>query len=106
MPAGRPKGSMNKKSRINLVAAKYNLKPLDYMLQILNDDDEEPAKRFAAATAAAPYCHARLSQVETRDVTEYDGNPDSITTDQLAAIVSGAGRSHDAAKKKGKGKLH
>jgi len=79
---------------------------LQFLLDVMDDTNNHLSVRMDAAKSATPYLHARLSQVETRDVTEYDGNPDSITTDQLAAIVSGAGRSHDAAKKKGKGKLH
>jgi len=63
MPGGRPKGSKNKKSRINLVAAHYDLMPLDYMLTILNDTEQDQAARIDAAKSAAPYIHPKLANV-------------------------------------------
>jgi hypothetical protein len=74
MPGGRPKGSMNKKSRINIVAAHYDLKPLDHMMTVLNDEDKSDAERMDAAKSAAPYIHPRLAQTQlevTGDIT-YD----------------------------------
>ena len=44
------------------------LTPLEYMLQVLSGDHPDargPADRQWAATAAAPYMHARLSQVNS-----------------------------------------
>lgn len=38
--------------------------PLDYMLSMLRDEKLEPAARFEAAKAAAPYVHAKLAAVE------------------------------------------
>ena len=38
--------------------------PLDYMLQILRDEDRDTAERMDAAKAAAPYVHAKLASVE------------------------------------------
>ena len=35
--------------------------PLDYLLWIMRDEDQEARSRLDAAKAAAPYCHARLS---------------------------------------------
>lgn len=64
MPGGRPKGSPNKKSKINLLAAKYDLKPLDYMLSTLNDKEEERSVRMDAAKSAAPYIHPRLASID------------------------------------------
>ena len=64
MPAGRPKGSMNHKSRINLVAAKYDLLPLAHMLNVLNDEDEDSSARMDAAKSAAPYVHPKLANIE------------------------------------------
>src|SRR5262245_13160812 len=41
-----------------------NMKPLDYMLSVLrNEESGEVARRWAAASAA-PYCHPKLAVVE------------------------------------------
>jgi predicted DNA-binding protein (UPF0251 family) len=37
--------------------------PLDYMLAIMRDESQPVNRRIAAAKAAAPYCHPRLSPV-------------------------------------------
>jgi hypothetical protein len=38
--------------------------PLDYLLKIMRDKDQDARSRLDAAKAAAPYCHARLSSTE------------------------------------------
>jgi hypothetical protein len=38
--------------------------PLDYLLGIMRDEDQDARWRLDAAKAAAPYCHARLSSTE------------------------------------------
>ena len=35
------------------------LMPLDYLLQIMRDADEDKGRRMQAATLAAPYCHPK-----------------------------------------------
>lgn len=63
--AGRPKGAINKataQKRAQIEAS--GLTPLDYMLQILRDEEKSEGARFEAAKAAAPYVHARLSTIE------------------------------------------
>jgi hypothetical protein len=50
------------------------LMPLEYMLTVLRDENAEPKERFAAAQAAAPYCHAKLASVE------YKGDADAPLT--------------------------
>lgn len=101
---GRPPGSKNKKTKGSLVAAKYDLIPLDYMLQVLNhdnstniDDDElvTPAMRMDAAKAAAPYVHARLQSVTVQE-KPYEGDPNSITNEYLAGIIARGSSSDDA----------
>jgi hypothetical protein len=63
--AGRKPGSANTRTReVADAAAKDGITPLEYMLQILRDPEEEKAVRFDAAKAAAPYIHARLSAIE------------------------------------------
>ena len=37
--------------------------PLEYMLNVMNDDDVEDTRRDRMAMAAAPYVHARASDV-------------------------------------------
>ena len=37
--------------------------PLEYMLSVMNDDDQDPTRRDRMAMAAAPYVHARASDV-------------------------------------------
>jgi hypothetical protein len=37
--------------------------PLDYMLAVMRDESQPINRRIAAAKAALPYCHARLSPV-------------------------------------------
>lgn len=63
--AGRPAGAATKKTReIADKAASEGLTPLEYMLQIMRDEAEEPRARLNAAISAAPYVHAKLSSVE------------------------------------------
>jgi hypothetical protein len=38
--------------------------PLDYLLGIIRDKDQDGRSRLDAAKAAAPYCHDRLSAIE------------------------------------------
>lgn len=42
------------------------ISPLDYMLGLLRNEDLSTEDRFEAAKAAAPYVHARLSNVESK----------------------------------------
>lgn len=56
---GRKKGSIDKRKREAEIAAS-GLTPLDYMLGIVRNDEEDKSVRLDAAKAAAPYVHARL----------------------------------------------
>ena len=62
--AGRKKGGAN---RINDEARKKaledGLSPLEYLLGVMRDEDQDDARRLDAAKAAAPYVHARLANV-------------------------------------------
>ena len=65
--AGRKPGTRNKKTREQVEAIeKSGLTPLEYLLSVLRDDARETVERMDAAKAAAPYCHARLSNVEVK----------------------------------------
>lgn len=63
--AGRKPGGanlMNREAREK--AAEGGILPLDYLLQVMRDEDADKAQRMDAAKAAAPYVHARLASVE------------------------------------------
>lgn len=63
--SGRKKGSVVTKTRaIADRAIQEGLTPLEYMLQVLRDEGEDPERRFEAAKAAAPYIHPRLAAIE------------------------------------------
>jgi hypothetical protein len=56
---GRSKGGVDKIKREAILAAQ-GITPLDYMLGIVRNEEEEKTVRLDAAKAAAPYVHARL----------------------------------------------
>lgn len=62
---GRPKGVPNKASaaREQKIAA-TGITPLDYFIELLQDQSNPTALRFEAAKAAAPYVHPRLASVQ------------------------------------------
>jgi len=65
--AGRPKGSRTKSKKkadadIPVAAAMENMTPLDYMLKIMRDPNEDQDRRCRMAIAAAPFCHARKGE--------------------------------------------
>lgn len=63
--AGRKAGVPNKRTSemVERVAAD-GIMPLDYMLQILRDENATPDARMWAAEKAAPYLHSRLANVQ------------------------------------------
>lgn len=65
--AGRPKGSKQVRSSAHLIReakASGKLMPLDYMLDVMNDQQLGLKERLSAAMAAAPYVHPRLASVQ------------------------------------------
>ena len=63
--AGRKQGSVAKlDGEARRRAHASGLTPLDYLLSIMRDPNEEKRERLDAAKAAAPYCHARLASTE------------------------------------------
>jgi len=83
--AGRPKGAKHRLTEQAISQAGGGLLPLDFMLAVLRDENRPDAERMDAAKAAAPYVHARLSQVDStvtqkRDVTE-------LTTAELDQLI-------------------
>jgi hypothetical protein len=46
------------------------LMPLEYMLQVMRDEENPPGFRMEAAKAAAQYCHAKKADEPTKEVKE------------------------------------
>lgn len=69
--AGRKKGVPNKATQEQRQAiAESGLTPLEYLLSVVRDKEEERAVRMDAAHKAAPYVHPKLAAV---DHTSSDG---------------------------------
>lgn len=80
--AGRPAGATTKRTReVAERAAEEGLTPLDFMLNVLRDEDADFKDRMWAAEKAAPYVHAKLASVE------HSGGVDVAPTDSLAALL-------------------
>ena len=75
--AGRPKGGHNRRTVETMAKAAQGQSPLDFLLGMMRDDGADEKMRLAAATAAAPYVHAKLSAVE---LTGPDGGPMQLQT--------------------------
>lgn len=57
--AGRPKGSVQGRHGKGETIPRLRLKPLEYMLKVMNNPKADPARRDRMAIAAAPFVHAR-----------------------------------------------
>lgn len=87
--AGRKAGSVTTRTRETADrAAAEGLTPLDYLLGVLRDEDNDPALRMDAAKAAAPYVHAKLASVEHKGGLEVT----TQTKEQRDAAVAAAAR--------------
>jgi hypothetical protein len=71
MAMGRKTGGGSRAGRPNKATAKREaevaasgLTPLDYMLAVLRSPERPHAERMAAAVAAAPYVHPRLTSTQ------------------------------------------
>lgn len=77
--AGRPKGSVNRRSVDTLAHAMASgQSPVEYMLAIMRDDDADPNERAWAAEKAAPYLHPRPAPEQRRIVLDL---PDTTSID-------------------------
>jgi hypothetical protein len=77
---GRKRGTPNKASAAREAAINVSgLTPLDYLLQVMRDEQVPTELRLDAATRAAPYVHPRLSSVA---VENKDGQPFAISVEQ------------------------
>ena len=65
--AGRPKGSINLKS-IELItnASNAGMTPMEYMLDVMRDENASKKERAWAAEKAAPYIHARPAPIQQK----------------------------------------
>jgi hypothetical protein len=68
--AGRKPGAatrINEETRKK--AAEAGVMPLEYMLGVMRDEQQDRDRRDEMAKAAAPYVHARLSSAEVKSET-------------------------------------
>jgi hypothetical protein len=66
-------GSVNSlKHEVLTYRNKYDCMPLDYMLKVLNEEQETDERRQWAAEHAAPYMHAKLASIE---ISSADNGP-------------------------------
>ncbi len=76
--AGRKPGSIRKATAAaQAKAAETGILPLDFMLSRMRDEEAPIADRMDMAKAAAPYLHAKLSNIEA-DLTHRRGVEDFL----------------------------
>ncbi len=87
--AGRKKGSANKATAARQKEiAESGLTPIEYMMNVLRNDQETPERRMDAAKSAAPYVHPRLQSTE---VSGKGGGPiEIVSKKQRDAAVTAA----------------
>lgn len=89
--SGRPRGAATKRTQeIVAKATAAGLMPLEYMLNILRDDEAPPDQRFEAAKQAAPYLHPRLAAVEHSG--EMTINKQEAALSEIETIIATNGR--------------
>src|SRR5947208_2483363 len=90
---GRQKGAVDKIKREAILAAQ-GITPLDYMMTLVRNEEEEKAVRLDAAKAAAPYVHARLQAVtlgrDPENPIKLDNRSELDEARHLAFILSRA----------------
>ena len=63
--AGRPPGARNIRSEETARQIQESgLTPLQFLMDIVRDDDAPRKERIECARAAAPFCHAKLSSID------------------------------------------
>lgn len=66
--AGRKKGSLGQRTQEIIAAvAKSGISPLEYMLKVMRDPEQEDARRDEMAKAAAPFIHPKLNAISAPD---------------------------------------
>jgi len=74
--AGRPKGSLNQKTKALRQAVHTGITPLDFLLEQMRNEENDMAIRMDAAKSAAKYCHPALRSIELKG--EIDHRIDKI----------------------------
>jgi hypothetical protein len=91
--AGRPRGVQDlRNAEVAKALTEYKVTPLSFMMGILNDENSAFDDKKWAANAAAPYMHARISQVNATTDNKHtiDANEAAqLTKDIVAAMVRG-----------------
>ena len=87
---GRREGAGRKPESVSKLDAEARKKaneggvmPLDFLLGIMRDENQDARSRLDAAKAAAPYCHARLSSTE---VSGPSGSPVEVQTTNVLDV--------------------
>ncbi len=74
---GRKKGIPNRATSAKAAEIESSgLTPLDFMLAVLRDTENDKAMRLAAAKDAAPYVHPKLANIE---LSGKDGGPLNVS---------------------------
>lgn len=82
--------------RSRLAAVNASVTPLEYLMKVLQDTQQDQKVRFQAAIAAAPYVHPRLSNATV--TTTVKRSVDELTTAELiAALQQDANSAEDEA---------
>lgn len=87
--AGRPKGARSRLTEQAILKAGEGMTPLEFMLDVLRNEENEFDVRMDAAKAAAPYVHARLASVDQTVTHKQDASDYSRA--ELLAIAKGSG---------------
>ena len=85
---GRPKGSRQVRTSASAIRAAKAMgqpMPLDFLLSVMNDENQSYKERVAAAIAAAPYVHPKLQSIAIR---ESNSEPLKVQTDISDALKS------------------
>jgi hypothetical protein len=85
--AGRPKGSAKSadtEHSIKREARKAGMTPLEYMLEVMNDEAVDPSRRDRMAIAAAPFVHARAEAAPDGKKAQQQANAEKIATGRFA----------------------
>ena len=84
--AGRKPGTANLKTREIANKVAEGLTPLEYLMSIVRNELADQRDRVAAAIAAAPYVHPRLSAIAH---TGEGGGPIQVARIELVAMCDG-----------------
>ena len=83
---GRPKGSRQIRSAASAIRAAKAMgqpMPLDFLLSVMNDENQSYKERVAAAIAAAPYVHPKLQSIA---ISGSQSEPLKVQTDISDAL--------------------